>query len=242
MAARERGALSAAQRRLLSPPLLVAQPAGRRGCTHRRAGPSRLWVEGWALARATWRGLRTSPGACEDGWRRGVALRAERQSEEDELVLGRSSSTGRHGRAASSVRMRSITQMVLTAFAIGLMLGAGVTRTARHLKAAHIYLFGTDDEAPAAGQRGVTPDVAENGLSAVAGAIPVESPPLPLHTEAADGGSFMIIEDSGALPRFQSIDWCAIHTHVASSFIQSYKSTKSLNTVGGCAALPRSKP
>ena len=46
--------------------------------------------------------------------------------------------------------MRSLTQMVLTAFAVGLMLGAGVTRTGRHLKAAHIYLFGADEEAPAA--------------------------------------------------------------------------------------------
>ena len=31
--------------------------------------------------------------------------------------------------------------------------------------------------------------------------------PLPLFTETLDGGSFLIIEDAGALPRMESIEW-----------------------------------
>jgi hypothetical protein len=104
--------------------------------------------------------------------------------------------------------MRSLAQMVLTAFAIGLALGAGVTRTARHLSAAHAYLFGGEEPAwiAASGEPSAEP-ADEPGADPSAGAAgrPV---PLPLHTEAAGGGgSFLILEEAGALPRFGTVDW-----------------------------------
>ena len=108
--------------------------------------------------------------------------------------------------------MRSMPQMVLSAFAVGLMLGAGVTRTARHIGDAHAFLFGGS---PASS----LPAVAGGDGSAAAAApspgeleAPEPAPtaprvPLPLFTETLDGGSFLIIEDSGALPQMESIEW-----------------------------------
>ena len=46
---------------------------------------------------------------------------------------------------------RSLVQMLLASFAVGLMLGAGFTRTARHLGNAHAYVFGGDAAGGAAG-------------------------------------------------------------------------------------------
>lgn len=106
--------------------------------------------------------------------------------------------------------MRSLTQMVLTAFAIGLMFGAGITRTARHVKAAHNYLFGEDEKILTAAQPGGEPDGAVSGAqrsSALAPSPAIVPAPLPLYTQATEGGSFLILEDAGALPRYGTLDW-----------------------------------
>eukprot|EP01043_Picozoa_sp_COSAG02_P001989 COSAG02_NODE_44_length_45948_cov_81.673493_8_plen_363_part_00 len=98
--------------------------------------------------------------------------------------------------------------MVLTAFAIGLMFGAGITRTARHVKAAHNYLFGEDERMPTAAQPSAEPDgVGSGGHRPPAVAPSPAVVPLPLRTEAAEGGSFLILEDAGALPRYETLDW-----------------------------------
>lgn len=105
--------------------------------------------------------------------------------------------------------MRSISQTVLTAFAIGLMVGAGVTRTGRNVKAAHSYLFGIS-WAPTTGDSEAKPDEVDGDVTLSAASPPryANPPPLPLRTEAAEGGSFLILEDDGrALPRFETVDW-----------------------------------
>ena len=109
---------------------------------------------------------------------------------------------------------RSIVQMLLASFAVGLMLGAGFTRTARHLGNAHAYVFGGDAAGGAAGGADGA-EAAAGGGEGRPGAAPSAEPappapprvPLPLQTTAMGGGSFAVIEEAGALPRMGTLDF-----------------------------------